>query len=273
MKKFFLIVLLMFSMGLLSTMSCSYQHVKYDDPWSKTDREANKVQDLLESSVKIRNDLMYALITDVEKLPPAMRPPGVHGTVKVPLPGVSQGSGTVFNDRTLGSFVVTAGHVCKMDNVIRTSVGPALLVGGKFSIETVHGVKMDARVILIDGGDDVCVLKIDKVLAKASTFASSLPPIGATLIGVGGTLGRIGKDVGVVADGRYVGLETSPEGETIMLTTMQIDSGFSGGGIYYKGKYVGMITRYYGNVGALSGATPLAAIVADLKIAQDFLRK
>jgi hypothetical protein len=171
----------------------------------------------------------------------------------------SSGSGVIVaTDEQKGtSKVLTAWHVCD-----RYPVG--YKVEGLFSdLEVIKDTQevisaSNKRIKILsylyrDKDSDICVIEIDHAFKYHAEFASEMPPRGAVVSVVGAPLGEWGKFMVSMQDGRYFGLTTievvagiDDEEPTTMTDFAYYGfagvGGYSGSGVYYKGKLIGLHT-------------------------------
>lgn len=169
------------------------------------------------------------------------------------------GSGVIVsnNKKNNTSVILTAWHVCD-----RFPVG--FKVEGLF--DTIEVVEEDqvviasnmqdvkiTKVLYKDKKTDTCVVEANHAFDHDADLADKMPPRGAMAQVVGAPLGEWGKFLVSMSDGRYLGSTTIQvlAGITDTIPTHMPDfayysfagaPGYSGSGVYYDGKLVGLMT-------------------------------
>lgn len=172
---------------------------------------------------------------------------------------VISGSGVIVSNNKADntSVILTAWHVCD-----RYPVG--YKVDGWFStLEVVDDEQIIVtnnmkrvkilEVLYRDKDTDVCAVRAGRAFEHAAKLAPRMPPRGAPVTVVGAPLGEWGKYLVSTSDGKYFGTTSFD----IMLGIDSRDptrmndfayygfagvGGFSGSGVFYKGKLIGLMT-------------------------------
>ena len=107
-------------------------------------------------------------------------------------------------------------------------------------VERLDGEKCAAYPMAGDGKKDLSVIKSACIAGETAELADSTPPVGASVLISGAALGYHPKNIFIVTDGRYMGIEEE-SGEEII--TLPSAPGHSGSGIFYKGKVIGLLSK------------------------------
>jgi hypothetical protein len=247
-KKIF--VTLLVALGLSACNACGGNMPETQTPYtnSKGDPDAEYAQSLMRNTVKFEEKLHVKISDDTDP------------KFSDEFDATVAGSGVVIardKDSAL-SAIATAWHVCD-----RYPVGYKESILW-FHLEVVSDVQ---RVLTVDGQQleiidvlyqdkptDVCVVEVAKHFDSEADIADEMPPIGAFVQVVGAPEGTWGKYNVAMQDGRYFGTMDIdvPLGRTAdEKPTRLIDfgyygfagvGGYSGSGVYYKGKLIGLHT-------------------------------
>jgi S1-C subfamily serine protease len=185
---------------------------------------------------------MITLIPDMEKSNEK------DGLKLKPAAMVAQGTGVVVAVRGKESLIVTAAHVCKPQDTVHVQLTKevgvdAPVLGEDFLIWNMELDQMAAQALVIDELNDVCVMRVLGVPGDVVEVATQDPPIGARVTAVGSPHGFLNYHRAFVTDGRYVGAQQykdHPHSDTVALPGTH---GCSGGGVFYRGKLFGVMSR------------------------------
>ena len=106
-------------------------------------------------------------------------------------------------------------------------------------IERLDGEKCAAFPMAGNEKQDLSVIKSACIAGDATELANQLPPIGASVMISGAALGYHPKNIFIVTDGRFMGLDENNE----EIITLPSAPGHSGSGIFYKGKVIGLLSK------------------------------
>lgn len=220
----------------------------YED--DRGDRDARYAQSIMKNAVKFE-ETATVLIT-----------PTIVGD-DAPTPKmtnmVSSGSGVVVsvNERAGTSNVLTAWHVCdrypigyRQEDIFATYE----VIEDEQVVITPDQKRIEVLGVLYrDKATDVCMVKVKYVFASYAELATEMPPRGATVHVVGAPLGEWGNFLVSMAEGRFFGytdikvlVGLDDEDATDMPDFAYYGfagvGGYSGSGVYYRGKLIGLHT-------------------------------
>jgi hypothetical protein len=168
------------------------------------------------------------------------------------------GSGVIVGniDKNKGqSLILTAAHVSSITREIELGIFKLIVKDAAMSVQKLDGAFCNARPVVTDEQNDVGTILSDCKAGEVAELADELPPQGAMVQDVGAPLGFHPNDVFAIVDGRYQGLT---DGFAPMVTlSVPVVGGFSGSGLFYKGKVFGILTRGYDRFEHLSLGTSL----------------
>lgn len=232
---------------LLAVMlvSCATRNKNpYND--SRGDADAFYAQSLMSNTVLIRED--YWL--EAEGL--------LAQTVSVSEPMTIVGSGVVVesNLKSKKSIVLTAWHVCSKLPVGYTATstfGTVKVVRDEQYVQAIDSKRLNIlKTLYLDKNSDTCVIEVDGFLPGKARLANEMPPRGALVDVVGAPEGKWGYYLAALQSGRYFGLTEIdiPFRDDQSVTKMKDfayygfagTKGFSGSGVYYKGRLIGLMT-------------------------------
>ena len=131
------------------------------------------------------------------------------------------------------SLVMTAAHVALVNDQV--AVGYAATV----VVKTLDDRSCTAAQWVVDVEHDIVILLVDCVAGNPVTFATTLPPQGATVSFSGAPMGLHPRGVFWVTEGRYLGIYNDGD---VAFSVPSHDGG-SGSGIFYRGRVIGMFHR------------------------------
>ena len=141
------------------------------------------------------------------------------------------------------SLIMSAAHVTNMiPPEAHREDGLHIFVAEKIelTVETLDGTKCSAVQLAANKDTDVSVIRSNCVAGTAAEIASELPPIGSSVMVSGAALGFHPKNIFIITDGRYMGIDEDDGAEVVTLPAV---SGHSGSGIFHEGKVVGIVSR------------------------------
>jgi len=106
-------------------------------------------------------------------------------------------------------------------------------------VERLDGEKCAAFPMAGNEKQDLSVIKSTCIAGEARELADELPPVGASVMISGAALGYHPKNIFIVTDGRFMGLDENNE----EIITLPSAPGHSGSGIFYKGKVIGLLSK------------------------------
>lgn len=106
-------------------------------------------------------------------------------------------------------------------------------------VERLDGEKCSAFPMAGNEKQDLSVIKSTCIAGEAAELADKLPPVGASVMISGAALGYHPKNIFIVTDGRFMGLDENDE----EIITLPSAPGHSGSGIFYKGKVIGLLSK------------------------------
>lgn len=237
----------LFMIAMVSACNACAHNPKdpYDD--ARGDKDAEYAQNLMRNAVKIEQKLKVE-VTDAFF-------PGNSDTFE----GAVAGSGVVIaRDLDTGrSAIATAWHVCDMYKVGDQEQMLWLtmkIVEKQKRVLTIDGQELEIlESVYEDKNNDICVLEVRHEFEGDSDIADDLPPRGAYVDVVGSPIGMWGDFMVSMERGRYFGktdlevlLSSKDEAATDMKNFsyygIPVVGGYSGSGIYYRGKLVGLLT-------------------------------
>lgn len=226
-----LLVLIVFLAGC--TSGCHSSELNRD--WSYTsDSYAQQAQTLMKSSVVIIARSVYLSNND----------PNDSGKI------TAQGSGVIIAHKNNHTLVMTAAHVCEADKVVKktvngTEVEYSLLVQ-LFNIIDINLGEHSGKIVVLGTSDDkdVCMLDVEDKFGATAEISFASPPLGASVTFVGAPRQNFDYHMIYISDGRYCGKQKLTSKNFVFDTyTFPAGPGGSGGGIYYRGKLVGILAR------------------------------
>ena len=115
----------------------------------------------------------------------------------------SVGSGFVIKKTSLGSFALTAAHVCE-NGVKQTE---ELKVAGQIKVQTLDGRYYKAEILSQDREIDVCLLFVEDLVdgIEEMIIADEAPKEGDRAINIASPFGIHYKNVVPIFEGRYIG--------------------------------------------------------------------
>lgn len=189
----------------------------------------------------------------------------------------AQGSGTVIAKRGKGkkaeSLLLTADHLCQVARKETVDVKlndeitlTAPVLGMEINVYNIEMERMEAEIIYQEPENDLCVMKVAGDAGEVAVVAPDMAPLGAIVQHVGAPQDNFHYHMTFVSDGRYNGLQPVMK-EQIVLDTFSCPSapGGSGGGIYYRGRLIGTLTRVAPPYGHISYGPPLTYVQAAVK--------
>lgn len=189
----------------------------------------------------------------------------------------AQGSGTVIAKRGKGpkaeTLLLTADHLCQVAKKETVDVPlndeikvTAPVLGMEVHVYSIEMDRMEAEIIYQEPENDLCVMKVAGDAGEVATVATDMAPLGAIVQHVGAPQDNFHFHMVFVADGRYVGLQPVQK-EGIVLDTFSVPSapGGSGGGLYYRGRLIGTLTRVAPPYGHVSYGPPLVYVQKAVK--------
>lgn len=189
----------------------------------------------------------------------------------------AQGSGTVIakkgNGKQAESLLLTADHLCQVAKKETIDVPlsdeikvTAPVLGMEVHVYSIEMERMEAEIIYQDPENDLCVMKVAGDAGEVAAVATDMAPLGAVIQHAGAPQDNFAFHMAYISDGRYVGMQPVPK-EKIVLDTFSCPSapGGSGGGIYYRGKLIGTLTRVAPPYGDISYGPPLVYVQAAVK--------
>jgi hypothetical protein len=200
--------------------------------------EGSDARDAMESTVKI-----YMKITGVRK--------NIISTFSAPADGTEEtmswtGSGVVVenDEKNNQSLIMSVAHVTHGENMMLKADEGGLYIfvvtKKELKIEKLNGETCEASPIIGDTEQDLSVISSKCIAGAATPLADELPPVGANVMVSGAALGYHPKNIFIVTDGRYMGIDEK-SGEEII--TLPAAPGHSGSGIFYRGKVVGLLSK------------------------------
>jgi S1-C subfamily serine protease len=234
---------LLIALSLLLS-SCAAVKTPYTD--SRGDREAAYAQRLMNNAVKFE-ETVTVLITDFAEGAPSIA--GMKSSGSGVVVGVNEGEGT--------STILTAWHVCdrypvglKQEDLFQSYE----VIEDEQVVITPDQKRIPVlKVVYSSKAADTCMVKVKHVFASHAEFADQMPPRGAQVQVVGAPLGQWGDFLVSMAEGRFFGYTDIDVVAGIQDTSATHMEGFayygfagvggySGSGIYYKGKLIGLHT-------------------------------
>lgn len=200
--------------------------------------EGSDAREAMNSTVKI-----YMKITGVRK--------NIVSTFSAPADGTEEtmswtGSGFVVeNDEERNeSLIMSVAHVTHGENMMLKADESGIYIFSvtkkELKIEKLNGEMCDATAIVNNDEQDLSVISSKCIAGEATPLADELPPVGAKVMVSGAALGYHPKNIFIVTDGRYMGIDEK-SGEEIV--TLPAAPGHSGSGIFYKGKVIGLLSK------------------------------
>jgi S1-C subfamily serine protease len=250
MRKIFYAILCLLMTGCTSGCALKYRRPAWDDGG---DRDAAYAQRLMRQSVEVSHRMLILAPGSEEQKPLAPRLMG------------AQGSGVVVDVVRGSSVVLTAGHVCVSRKSFSVELAPGVSVDApvlaeNFSVWTTDGKVLEAEVAYLDVTNDVCSLVVAGIAGEVATLGDD-PPVGAVVTHVGSPSGISWVHESFVADGRYMGRrKVTNDGELLYLVSAPADHGSSGGGVFYRGRLFGLVSRVhesFKHIAFLTGGEPL----------------
>jgi S1-C subfamily serine protease len=229
------------------------------------DDDAVQAQKLMRQTVQV-DHIMTTLVPDPEKK--ELRAVKMGAT----------GSGVVVAVKKDESLVLTAAHVCKSQETIKVHPAENVeielpVLGESFMVWTIDLGRLPAIPQVIDEANDVCVLRVIGVAGEVARIGDHEPPIGARVIHLGSPRGILNLHRAFISEGRVMGIQrmsNDPEDTTYLQTlALPSDHGSSGGGVFYRGRVIGVISRVREEFKEISLATPLEPIKAAIKKAKE----
>lgn len=258
MRKIVAVLMCLMIAGCQGCATLKYKHVGWD---SGGDSDAAYAQKLMRQTAEIFVK-GNTLIPDLTAKKPELKT--VHFG--------AQGSGTVIakkgKGKTAETLLLTADHLCQVakretvDVPISDEVTvTAPVLGMEVHVYSIDMDRMEAEIIYQNPENDLCVMKVAGDAGEVAEIGANEPPLGAMLQHVGAPSDNFAYHMAFVSDGRYVGMQPVMK-EKIVLETYSIPSapGGSGGGIYYRGKLVGTLTRVAPPYGHISYGPPLVFV-------------
>lgn len=255
---------------LLSIVSCVKSFPK--DPYSEYggDLDAAYAQFLMRNAVKFYSETTVEVITNpVGAL--FNRKPGFHSGKYF-----NTGSGVVVARDGIRrtSAVLTAWHVCDRKEIGVVSanfVMTSRIVKYSQVVLSIKNEKIPVKDILYtDKFHDLCVVEIGDYLPYEAALATKMPVKGAVVEVVGSPLGFWGEYLVSMQSGRYFGninlsVALKPGEKAIPLKGFSYYgfagiSGYSGSGVYYKGRLVGLMTMAHDDYEHSSFGPPLSTL-------------
>lgn len=139
------------------------------------------------------------------------------------------------------TFVMTANHICDVDENVPTPFGDIRLRSKAMTVIFSDGYRAKAIPFDNDPDNDLCVLKVMGVGGTVAKIADEMPPLQSMAQIIGNPLGMMEPGIVPVSDGRFAGFSTQTPFTTAVFTGA-IVGGFSGGGVFYDGKLVGIVS-------------------------------
>ena len=177
----------------------------------------------------------------------------------------SSGSGMIIKIKS-GAAVLTAGHVCNnpypdvYDNEgIKFTIDTKVII----KVRTNTGEVLNAKVLKIEEGSDLCALTVDKVFAPPIRIASRAPEVGDRVYAISAPMGVNTPTMSLVFDGFYSGYD-----EDFHFYTIPTRPGSSGSIVLDKNyRAVGMLNAAFiamESIGLGAGHDDLVDFVDDL---------
>lgn len=263
MHKILSLILCLFITGCSS--GCASLHNRPPSWDTQGDQEAAEVQTLMRQTVQV-DHIMSTLVPDPEKKE--------LKTVKM----AATGTGVVVAVRKDESLVLTAAHVCKPQETIKVHPAENVeielpVLGEMFMIWTIDLDKLPAVPQVIDEENDVCILRVMGTAGQVASIGDREPPIGARVMHVGSPHGVLNLHRAFVSEGRVMGIQRmspNPQDHTYLQTlALPSDHGSSGGGVFYHGRVIGVVSRVREEFKQICLATPLPAIKDAIKKAKE----
>ncbi len=215
-------------------------------PYNSNPRDPNAAyaQPLMDATVKFEEEITVAPLVD-----------GVVDEAQV-FTGYTSGSGVVIDKNVeLGtSRILTAWHVCdhmEVGEEISEFFFTLKVLQDRQYVITVDGQQLDFEVLHADRSTDICVVEVYHEFPSYAKLADEMPERGSYVAVVGAPEGNWGWYLASMSDGRYFGLTeidvAMDEKTTIHYTNYGYYGfagvgGYSGSGIFYNGKLIGLMT-------------------------------
>lgn len=244
---------LLLAVFLFSCATTAGKITKESSPYTapEGDADAAYIQPLMDSSVKIEETVKVKFTPNSLGLELGLEE-GVDN-FQVSGSGVVVESSSTANK----SLVFTAWHVCdtyKIGHKAEDILGTYEVIESNQQVVTPAEEKIDIyKKAYLDKNTDTCVIIVKEYLPNHVDLADKMPPRGAFVDVVGAPEGNWGKYVVSSQRGRYQGLMNINvwlgNGDTKATSLKEFAyygfagvGGFSGSGIFYKGKLIGLHT-------------------------------
>lgn len=162
---------------------------------------------------------------------------------------VSVGSGAVVKTNALGSFVLTAEHVCSTINDLRKNLVGHLPLQAESAVQGRDGTRRIAYAIKVDKHLDLCLAFVPDFHRPAVVLAAEAPEIADTVYSISAPRGFFGPETSMIPimKGLYTGrMAVKLQGKPVVWDTytLRIAPGSSGGMLVNeKGELIGMTHR------------------------------
>jgi hypothetical protein len=182
----------------------------------------------------------------------------------------STGTGTVVavdvDDES--SLVLTAGHVCDVEQEMMSPFGMLKLSESSMSIITFRGTRLEAFPLVSSMSPDVCVLYVKGIAGPIVEIATELPPLGSAVMNAACPLGFKGDKTLHVSTGLYEGVLVEEVNKYVM-SSVPIAPGSSGSALVYEGKIIGVIVMGTPRFQHLAISIHLEDVIDAVKLARE----
>lgn len=238
--------------------SCTHVDLKRDTA------EGQEIREVLESTVKIDVSVKGERINVLSstETPPADGTPVQIGWM---------GSGVVVkNNISKGqSLIMTAFHVAHADKKFLSADEDGIFIfkttSVEITVETLDGTTCRAEEVVGEKEKDIAVIKAFCIAGKEAQLADEMPPVGGEIMVSGAPLGYHPKNLFIVSEGKYMGIDQDTDESIVTAATV---GGFSGSAVYHNGKIIGLLSKRTVRYEHISICTNLQSMKDILRVAE-----